>query len=105
MFPRSRSFSFFLLLVLAVSTTPLSAQNVMLTGTVSGRVTDQSGAVLPRAVVAVRNLDTSVEKSTETNDSGFYRLGALPPGPYSVSRRGTRLHKHGDPIWNQRVAW
>ena len=85
MFSLSRSFSFFLLLVLAISTTPLSAQNVMLTGTVSGRVTDQSGTVLPRAVVVVRNLDTSVEKSTETSDSGFYRLGAPPPGPYSVS--------------------
>jgi len=63
----------------------LAAQNVVLTGALSGRVTDQRGAVAPGAFVLVRNLDTGVEKSAETTHLGFYRFSALPPGSYSIA--------------------
>jgi hypothetical protein len=72
--------------VLAVMTcTVLAAQNVVLTGAISGQVTDQHGAVAPGALVVVRNLDTGVEKSAETSHLGLYRFSGLPPGSYSIT--------------------
>jgi hypothetical protein len=73
-------------LVLALaSCVLLSAQNVVLTGALGGRITDQSGAVVPGAPVLVRNLATGVQQSAATNRDGFYRFPVLMPGTYSVT--------------------
>jgi hypothetical protein len=70
----------------------LAAQNVVLTGALGGRVTDQSGAVVPGASVLVQNLDTCVNQSAQTNQTGLYRFPALMPGSYSLraSSKGFR---------------
>jgi hypothetical protein len=74
------------LFLLAILTAiPLGAQNVILNGALTGRVTDQRGAVVPGASVFVRNLDTQVEATTETSSSGLYRFSVLSPGSYSVT--------------------
>ncbi len=65
----------------------LTAQNVVLTGALSGRVTDQSGAAVPGAMVVVENLGTDVRQSVETNHTGLYRFPVLTPGSYSVTAR------------------
>ena len=62
----------------------LAAQNVVLTGALSGRVTDQSGAVVPGVSVVARNLATGVQQSAETNRAGLYWFPAVMPGSYSV---------------------
>jgi hypothetical protein len=79
-----RLFANFLFAALAVQLL-LTAQNVVLTGALSGRATDESGAILPGASVVVRNLATGVKQFAETNYTGFYRFPALAPGSYSVS--------------------
>jgi len=63
----------------------LSAQNVVLTGSLGGRVTDQNGAIVPGASLVVRNLATGVQQSAETNHAGLYRFPALMPGAYSIT--------------------
>jgi Carboxypeptidase regulatory-like domain len=63
----------------------LSAQNVVLTGALSGRVTDHSGAVVPGVSVVVENLATGVKISTETNHAGLYHFPSIVPGSYSVA--------------------
>jgi hypothetical protein len=63
----------------------LGAQNVVLTGAISGRVTDRSGALLPGASVSVRNLGTGVQQSSATNRAGLYEFPSLIPGNYSVT--------------------
>ena len=63
----------------------LTAQNVVLTGALGGRVTDLSGAVLPGALVVVRNLATGVEQTSTTNHTGLYRFPAVMPGSYSIT--------------------
>jgi len=70
----------------------LPAQNVVLTGSLSGRVTDQSGAVVAGASLAVQNLQTGVSQSAETNHTGLYRFPVLTPGFYSIAatRKGFR---------------
>ena len=55
------------------------------TGTVSGTVTDPSGAVIPAARVVVKNLDTNAQAVLETNVSGLYTAPALRPGRYEVT--------------------
>jgi outer membrane receptor protein involved in Fe transport len=61
------------------------AQAVEITGSVSGTVKDQSGAVLPGATVTVRGGRLPAEgQSVSSTPSGDYRVPLLPPGTYSV---------------------
>src|ERR1044071_8873691 len=53
-------------------------------GTVSGTITDQNGAVVSGATVALTNLETNVSRTTTTNSEGFYRFDAVDLGTYSV---------------------
>jgi hypothetical protein len=55
------------------------------TGTITGQVTDPSGAVVSGATVVARNLDTNVSTSTTTNNNGIYRIEFLPIGHYQVT--------------------
>ena len=53
--------------------------------TITGTVTDASGAVVPGAVVTATNLRTGVAGNTLTNNEGNYRLPYLPAGEYEVT--------------------
>jgi hypothetical protein len=53
-------------------------------GSLAGTVTDSSGAVLPGARIAVRNLGTGAMREVTTNETGFFRITALPIGSYAV---------------------
>ena len=59
--------------------------NAQLTrGSIAGTVRDETGAVVAGAEVRVVNPGTNVARNATTNDDGFYRVGALDPGTYSV---------------------
>jgi hypothetical protein len=73
------------LLVVLVSCVFLTAQNVVLTGSLSGRITDQTGAVVGGASVILKNLETGVKLSATTNHSGIYDFPALSPGLYAIA--------------------
>lgn len=69
---------------LLIATTPHAlAQRA--TASVAGSVTDASQAAVPGASILVRNLDTGVERTVESNDLGYYAIPALPAGPYSIT--------------------
>lgn len=53
-------------------------------GSISGTVRDESGAVVPGAEVRVTNPATNVSRTVTTNDSGYYQVGALDAGVYTV---------------------
>src|SRR5262247_2842071 len=53
-------------------------------GSLTGRVTDSSKAVIVEASVAAINADTSARQETTTSGSGEYHLANLPPGRYRV---------------------
>jgi hypothetical protein len=55
------------------------------TSTISGRVVDSSGGVLPGATIIAKHLSTSRESSTVTNSEGAFTLPSMPPGAYEVS--------------------
>jgi Carboxypeptidase regulatory-like domain/TonB dependent receptor/TonB-dependent Receptor Plug Domain len=55
------------------------------TGSVSGRVADPQGSVVPGAHVSVTDVDTGIVSTAMTDHSGEFDLTALPPGHYTVS--------------------
>src|SRR5262249_1114866 len=59
----------------------LNAQTVS-TGAITGTVTDPSGAAIPRAAITATERSTGVPRTAETDASGSYRIGLLPPGDY-----------------------
>ena len=68
-----------LLLVCAVA----SAQTV--TGTLSGHVTDKTGAMVPKATITAVNTSTGGTRDAATNAEGYYQLTFLPLGTYDVT--------------------
>jgi hypothetical protein len=83
--PAAKRLTVYGVVLLLASSALLTAQNVVLTGSLGGRVTDPSGALVGGATVRVRNLATGVEQSTETNRSGLYQFPAIMPGNYSIT--------------------
>jgi hypothetical protein len=61
---------------------PASAQ--VLYGSITGTVTDQTGAVVPGAQVTVTNTETGLKRVTTTGPAGIYRALDLPRGTYTI---------------------
>src|SRR5258705_10605885 len=72
------------LIALLGSFTPSLWAQSSSTGSLTGTVTDQSGAVLPGATVLLLSPDTGQTRTTITNNSGSYRFALLAPGTYTV---------------------
>jgi len=62
--------------------TPATAQTT--NGVISGIVSDAQGAVLPGVTLTLRNTETGLSRSLVTETDGRFRVGGLPPGPYSI---------------------
>jgi hypothetical protein len=71
---------------------PVSSQ-VFDTGTITGIVTDPSGAVVPNATVTITNLGTSSARSLQTDAAGTFVASALPFGNYMVSATASGFAK------------
>ena len=52
--------------------------------TLSGTVTDQSGGVVPQAMISIKNVATGITRSNTTSAAGFYSAPNLLPGIYEV---------------------
>jgi hypothetical protein len=72
----------FALLTLLAFSCQLLAQT---TGSISGVVTDPSGALVEGARVTVTNQGVNAARTVNTNSSGYYSVPNLVPGAYSVS--------------------
>src|ERR1700722_16277168 len=53
--------------------------------TLSGTITDASGAAVPQGSITVKNVATGIGVSASSNASGFYVVPNLIPGPYTVT--------------------
>jgi hypothetical protein len=62
-----------------------------ITGSIAGRVTDPSGAVLPNATVTVRNTDLSTARSITSDRDGAFRITGLISGAYTVDAKADKL--------------
>jgi hypothetical protein len=64
------------------------AQGDPTTATLSGTVTDSSGAVVPSATVTLSSPERGIERKVETDGSGHYQFQFLPPSEYSLQIQG-----------------
>jgi hypothetical protein len=81
------SFNFFLtatvvIMLAALLSAPLAEAQI--TGTLSGTVTDQSGAVIPKAKVTLVNQVTQDTREATSNGSGYFSFTGLLPATYTV---------------------
>ena len=70
------------LLAMCAGAGALRAQS---TGTISGFVTDPTGAVIPGAPVTATLVDQQVTRTAQSNESGFYIFNAMLPGNYTLA--------------------
>src|SRR5437667_12578447 len=56
-------------------------------GTISGTVSDSSGAVIPNAEVTITHQQTGTKRVVTPNESAFYTATALDPGPNRVTAK------------------
>ena len=54
-------------------------------GSLTGKVADPTGAVLPGSTVTVKNVETNVEATATTNEDGSYSFPLLQPGRYTLT--------------------
>ena len=54
-------------------------------GSISGAITDSSGAAMPGATVIIRNQETGSQRQLTTDGSGLYNAPSISVGRYSVS--------------------
>src|SRR3970040_1564381 len=76
-------------LVLAL-TSPTGLLSQVHTASLTGLVTDPTGAVVPEARVTAKNKATNIEQSIATDSSGYYVSPSLPVGRYDL-----RVEKEG----------
>lgn len=64
------------------STRPLTAQTTF--ATITGTVTDSSGAIVPGVTVTVTHATTNIQTATQSNEAGVYTLPQLKEGEYTL---------------------
>ena len=72
------------LMCVSVPVLTLSAQETINYGTISGRVTDPQGAVVPGATVTARQTETNLTRDALTDEEGRFRFPYLRVGRYEV---------------------
>jgi hypothetical protein len=73
------------LMMLLVAAVEIAASAQETTGTITGSVTDQSGAVLPGVSVTLKNTNTNIARTVVTNETGLYTASLMPVGPYEIT--------------------
>lgn len=81
---------FFFALAICVLVIPATAQS---TATLSGTITDPTGAAVPNAKVTAINQATSVASSTQTDSAGAYLFSSVPIGKYRVEVMASGFQK------------
>lgn len=74
-----------LLLLALVTAVPAAAQTVSATtGAINGKVTDNTGAILPGVAVTITSASMMGSRTAVTTEEGLYRFPAVPPGEYTI---------------------
>ena len=78
----------FVLVALLIGATVTFAQDV--TATITGTVTDPSGAAIVGATISAKSVERGITYTAVSNDTGSYRISQLPVGNYDL-----RIEKQG----------
>jgi hypothetical protein len=80
-----RFYALLALLLVASLMAPAAFGQSLVSGDLTGTVTDPTGAVLANATVTLKSNATGEIRTSPTNSSGSYRFSLLGPGSYTVS--------------------
>jgi hypothetical protein len=83
----------FALTLMFLSVLPVQAA---ITGTISGTITDQTGAALPGVAVVALNQDTGIKQTVISDGKGFYSFSALNVGTYTVTATQTGFESYNE---------
>lgn len=87
LFQRSRSSwsrPALLILLAALFFAPMRSNGQQITGSLTGSVQDATGAVVPGAEVVLTDDASGTPRRTETNESGYFTIAAIPAGAYTL---------------------
>src|SRR5262249_49793786 len=79
--PNRRVFWAVCLIILAAFTA--TAQEFR--GSLSGKITDPNGALVPGSKVDIKNTETGIVSTVNTGEDGAYSFPLLPPGKYQLT--------------------
>lgn len=68
-------------------------------GDVKGVITDSSKAVIPDVSVTLQNINTNLQRQTQSNEAGIYSFPNVPPGIYQLT-----MEKPGFRKWTGKVT-
>jgi hypothetical protein len=80
---RGKQYCVLLAVVVGAIAAPLGAQTIR--GTLTGTVTDSTGAIVPGATVTATNNSTGISDSTASNAQGTYTFPLVSPGTYQLA--------------------
>jgi hypothetical protein len=87
-----RAFLFTILLA-AMALLPATLRAQVSTATISGQVTDPSGAVIPKATVTATEQNTGVQTKAVSNSAGEYSIPFLKTGTYTITAEAKGFSK------------
>src|SRR5579864_2558864 len=91
-------------LVLFISCNAAYAQSSAADAQLNGSVRDQTGSMIVKAAVALRNVDNNQTYKTTSNSAGFYILTNVPPGNYELTAESQGFAKYAQTGLTLRVA-
>src|SRR5262249_9418491 len=80
-------------MLVAISALSVGTFGQGIRATVTGRVIDSSGAVMPKAKVTITNTGTNETRVVEASDEGDYTIPQLPPGDYALTVEQAGVNK------------
>src|SRR6266567_1530271 len=88
-----RGSSMKMLFLFAALLLPHTVDAQVIYGSITGNVTDKSGAVVPAARVEALNVNTGVARQALSDEHGAYGFGDLQAGKYRVTIQATGMSK------------
>src|SRR5436190_15220428 len=81
------------LLTMIIATGSAFGQGIV-TGSISGTVMDQQGAVVRNATVTATSVNTNTQTSTTSNDVGYFSFRSMPIGSYDITIEAPNFNKY-----------
>lgn len=82
-----------LVILVGLVTSGVLAYGQATSATLNGTITDTAGASIPGVQVEVKNINTGVQETVTTNETGYYSAALLPPGQYTAAVQKTGFRK------------